>query len=135
VQSIQRGEFFFSRRALREAIIWGDTQLKIHLARLAELEYLVTHRTKNNGFEYELVYDIAGSNDSLRFPCLADIEALRCAYDGARSGQKVAWSGSSRGAVAPRSVAGRGNESPAKPLSITVTADVEDDATKNHCQR
>jgi len=134
-QSIQRTDFFFSRRALREAITWGDTQLKIHLARLAELEYLVTHRTKTNGFEYELVYDMAGADDSLRFPGLADIEALRCAYDGARSGQTAAWSGSGRGAVAPRSVGGRVNQSPAKIDSVSVSDDMPDTGSKTHLLR
>ena len=132
---INRTDFRFSRRALREAITWGDTQLKMHLARLAELEYLVTHRSKNNGFEYELVYDVAGADDSLRFPGLADIEALRCAYDGARSGQTAAWSGSGRGLVAPRSGGGRGNELPAKADSISVSGDMPDAASKTHLLR
>ena len=129
---IKRADFRFSRRALREAITWGDTQLKMHLARLSELEYLVTHRSKNNGFEYELVYDVAGADDSLRFPGLADIDALRCAYDGARSGSKEAWSGSGRGAVAPRSGGGRGDELPAKPLYIRVADDMSDTGGKTH---
>ena len=132
---VKRSDFHFSRRALREAITWGDTQLKIHLARLAELEYLVTHRSKNNGFEYELVYDMAGADDSLRFPGLADIGALRCAYDGARSGSKDAWSGSGRGLVAPRSGGGRDNESPAKAGSISVSGDMPDTGSKMHLLR
>jgi len=132
---VKRADFRFSRRALREAITWGDTQLKMHLARLAELEYLVTHRSKNNGFEYELVYDMAGADDSLRFPGLADIEVLRCAYDGARSGGKDAWSGSGRGAVAPRSGGGRGDQSPAKPLPIRLADDMPDTDGKTHLLR
>ena len=131
-QKINRADFHFSRRALREAITWGDTQLKIHLARLAELEYLVTHRTKCNGFEYELVYDMAGADNSLRFPGLADIEALRCAYDGARSGQTAAWSGSGRGAVGPRSGGGRDNELPVKPSSTGIAEDMPDDDSETH---
>jgi len=132
---VKRADFRFSRRALREAITWGDTQLKMHLARLAELEYLVTHRSKNNGFEYELVYDMAGADDSLRFPGLADIEVLRCAYDGARSGGKDAWAGSGRGAVAPRSGGGRGDQSPAKPLPIRLADDMPDTDGKTHLLR
>ena len=31
---------------LRALTGWGDTQLKVHLARLAELEYLLVHRVK-----------------------------------------------------------------------------------------
>ncbi|OGS99453.1 MAG: DNA primase [Gallionellales bacterium RIFCSPLOWO2_12_FULL_59_22] len=132
---VKRADFHFSRRALREAINWGDTQLKLHLARLSELEYLVTHRSKTNGFEYELVYDMAGADDSLRFPGLADIEALACAYDGARSGSKEAWSGSGRGAVAPRSGGGRVDESPAKPLPIRLADDMPETNSKTHLLR
>jgi hypothetical protein len=134
-QKVKRNELRFSRRQLREAITWGDTQLKIHLARLAELEYLVTHRSKCNGFEYELVYDMADADNGLRFPGLADIEALACAYDGARSGLKEAWSGSGRGPVGPRSVGGRGDESPAKPYSTGVSADMPDTDSKTHLLR
>ncbi len=129
---IKRSDFHFSRRALREAIHWGDTQLKIHLARLAELEYMVTHRSKNNGFEYELVYDVVDSDDRLRFPGLADMKVLAHAYDVSRSGQTAAWSGSGRGAVGPRSVAGRGNEIVPMPSAIRDTQEIEDEDTKTH---
>ena len=134
-QKVKRTDFHFSRRALREAITWGDTQLEIHLARLAELEYLVTHRTKCNGFEYELVYDMADADNGLRFPGLADIEALACAYDGARSGQTAAWSGSGRGPVGPRTVGGRDNESPAKPSSTGIAEDMHDTDNETHLLR
>ena len=131
-QSIKRTDFFFSRRALREAINWGDTQLKIHLARLAELEYLVTHRTKCNGFEYELVYDMADADNILRFPGLADIAALKYAYDVARSGQNTGRSGSGRHVVGGQPGGGRADESPAKPLSARVADDVPDTGSKTH---
>jgi DNA primase len=46
----------FTRRELREVTKWGDTQLKIHLARLVELEYLLLHRGgRGLTFEYELL--------------------------------------------------------------------------------
>ena len=52
----------FTRRALREATGWGDTQLKLHLARLVELEYLLMHRAeRGQGFVYELLYDGDGT--------------------------------------------------------------------------
>jgi hypothetical protein len=66
--AVKRADLRFSRRALREAIDWGDTQLKLHLARLVELEYLVAHRTKTGGFDYELVYDLGDGQSALRFP-------------------------------------------------------------------
>jgi DNA primase len=131
-QKLRRADLCFSRRCLREAIDWGDTQLKLHLARLVELEYLVAHRTKTGGFEYELVYDVAGDETRLRFPGLADIEALAHAYDGARSGQNDAWSGSGRGLVGPRSGAGRADASSAKPASMRVPAETGEDDAQTH---
>jgi hypothetical protein len=106
-QAMNRGDVRFSRRSLREAIAWGDTQLKLHLARLAELEYLVVHRTRTGGFEYELVYDVGSADGTLRFPGLIDIEALRHAYDPARSGATEARSAPGRSVVGGRSVPGR----------------------------
>ena len=38
-----RTDFRFSRREVREHTGWGHTQLKVHLHRLEELEYLIVH--------------------------------------------------------------------------------------------
>ena len=119
---MRRGEVRFARRALREAIAWGDTQLKIHLARLSEMEYLAVHRARANGFEYELVYE-AGDDGVLRFPGLADIETLKYAYDTERSGQNTAWSAPGRPPVGGRSGGGRGGEMPAEPINASFPED------------
>jgi DNA primase len=131
---LKRADLRFSRRALREAIAWGDTQLKVHLARLVELEYVVAHRGKTGGNEYELVYDVAGADNTLRFPGLADTQALAHAYDGVRSGQNTARSALGRGLVGPRSVGGRGSASADKPASMRVAAlNPDDDAQTHSC--
>jgi hypothetical protein len=140
---IRRTDYRFSRRQLREAIHWGDTQLKIHLARLSELEYLVAHRTKTGGFEYELVYALqevpsggdTADADTLRFPGLIDIEALQCAYDAARSGQDEPQSAPGRGAVGPRSAGGRGEESAADAQSERVSGDLPGASDDTHCSQ
>ena len=131
-RSMTRTSLRFSRRTLREAINWGDTQLKIHLARLLELEYLVAHRTHTNGFDYELVYDVAGAGDTLRFPGLADIDALARAYDAGRSGQGATRSAHGRGAVGPWSVGGRVDGSSAEPASTRVSDDATPSTSKTH---
>ncbi len=135
--AVKRADVRFSRRALREAIDWGDTQLKLHLARLVEMEYLIAHRTRTGGFDYELVYDVADAQGTLRFPGLADIEVLRSAhdsaYDLARSGQNDPRSAPGRGAVAPRSVGGRDGASAAKPVPMRVAAENADDGAELHC--
>ncbi len=133
--AIQRADYRFSRRVLREAIAWGDTQLKIHLARLAELEYLVTHRTKANGFEYELVYDMIADDSTLRFPGLTDIEALRCHYDVARSGQTASRSESGRPVAGAKSVGSRANEFPENPREPATLDDTPQATHETHLLR
>ncbi|KOY60194.1 DNA primase, partial [Photorhabdus heterorhabditis] len=51
-----RHEMLFTRKMLRDAVQWGDTQLKIHLSRLVEMEYLLLHR-RGLTFVYELLFD------------------------------------------------------------------------------
>jgi len=55
-QSIVQTDFQFTRRQAREAIGWGDTQMKIHLGRLVEMEFLLAHRGRQGQtFLYELL--------------------------------------------------------------------------------
>lgn len=56
--AIPRSEVRFSRREVREATAWGDTQLRVHLDRLVAMEYLLVHRgQRGQSFVYELLYD------------------------------------------------------------------------------
>jgi len=109
---MSRAMYRFTRRELREVTKWGDTQLKIHLARLVELEYLLLHRGgRGLTFEYELLYDgAAESADAARVSGLIDVEALRRSYDAHRSGVNDHRSGSGRPPVGGRSGGGRGDE-------------------------
>jgi DNA primase catalytic core len=133
-QGIGRADFRFSRRGLREAIQWGDTQLKLHLARLVEMEYLVAHRTRTGGFDYELVYALGDADGLLRLPGLADIDQLARAYDLARSGSNATRSAPGRGVVGGRSGAGRAEPSAANPALVRLPADCEPDEAKTHIQ-
>ena len=109
-KKIERGDVCFTRRHLREFTGWGDTQLKVHLGRLAELEYVLTHRADHGqGFVYELVYDGGGKDGSRFLPGLIDVEKLRaaCAYDAGQSGQNGERSGAGRPPVGGWPGAGR----------------------------
>ena len=58
--AVDRADHRFSRRDIREFTGWGHTQLKVHLKRLEELEYLLVHRGgRGQSFVYELLYDAA----------------------------------------------------------------------------
>jgi len=105
-RKIDRDVFLFSRRDVREFTGWSNTQLHIHLKRLEDLEYLLTHRSdRGQGFVYELVYDGQG-RDGRPFVCgLLDVEKLRAAHDYGekRSGFGAPDSGSIRGVFGPSS--------------------------------
>lgn len=93
VRDETRAAFRFTRRDVRAATSWGDTQLKIHLARLVELEYVIAHRGRNGTFEYELLY--SGDGDSKPHLCgLLDPEKLT--IGGSRSASEEGQSGSGR---------------------------------------
>ncbi len=57
-QHLPRADIRFSRKDVRDASGMSDTQLRVHLERLVQLEYILTHRgTRGQSFEYELLYD------------------------------------------------------------------------------
>jgi DNA primase len=87
-QSIQRSQCRFSRRMLREAIQWGDTQLRVHLERLLELEYLLAHREGPGGkYVYELVYTVATAHEAgehrAHLAGLMDVAQLQALHEAA----------------------------------------------------
>ena len=118
-QQVPRAAYRFSRRRVREVTKWGDTQLKIHLARLTELEYTLVHRGgRGQSFEYELLYDGEAEETGPHVSGLIDVEALRQAcgaqhYDAERSGSAHQQSALGRGAVGGPSGPGREDEFPA----------------------
>jgi hypothetical protein len=114
---IGRSDFRFSRKAVREYTSWGNTQLKIHLQRLEELEYLLVHRGgRGQSFVYELQYEGQGQKGEAFLMGLIDVEKLGKGDEGGSdldkksgvlddwSGLKIKKSGSSRPQVGGVSV-------------------------------
>ncbi|EKT5601612.1 toprim domain-containing protein [Escherichia coli] len=95
-----REAMLFTRKQLRDAVQWGDTQLKIHLARLVEMEYLLVHR-RGLTFCYELLFDGDGNADAAHLCGLIDVPETP--YDVARSGEAVKQSASGRAVVGGQS--------------------------------
>jgi energy-coupling factor transporter ATP-binding protein EcfA2 len=57
-QKIEQGQFRFSRKSLRQQMGWTYDQLRVHLERLVNMEYVLVHRGgRGQSFEYELLYD------------------------------------------------------------------------------
>jgi DNA primase len=88
-QGITRTDTRFSRREVREYTNWSDFQVKMHMHKLEELEYVLVHRGgRGQSFVYELLYDGAGRDGKPFLMGLVDVETLECAYDGKKEHQK-----------------------------------------------
>ena len=83
-RGLQRDDVRVTRRQLREHCAWGDTQLKVHLARLCDLEHVIAHRDGRT-VGYELVWDGRGGDGAPVLSGLLDPIQLQ-AYDVDRSG-------------------------------------------------
>jgi DNA primase len=96
---MERKDFFFSRRDVRQYTGWGDTQLRVHLGRLEDLEYLLVHRGgRGQSFVYELVFERSAGDEKPVLPGLIDVEKLRIhEYDKKNAGLEGRFAGSKRG--------------------------------------
>ncbi len=100
-KNIPRSDYRFSRRDVRAYTGWGDTQLKVHIKRLENMEYLLIHRGgRGRQFIYELLYNHEGQNGDAFLMGLVDIETLKKQVnDDNKSGLKANLSGLSRSQV------------------------------------
>jgi len=137
--ALKRTDLRFTRRQLREVTGWGDTQLKVHLSRLADLEYVLVHRGAPGpsggvgGFHYELLYDGDGTSDAPFLMGLSGTVAGEAvAYDPVRSGTGPVRSPLGRASVGPRSGVGRGDGIPAIRPDPGLCGDPAAEAAKTH---
>jgi DNA primase len=101
-QALERTEYRFTIRDVREATGWSYTQVRVHLDRLVELEYVLVHRGgRGQQFVYELLYDGQGEDGRPFLVGLIDVEALGAeeagTTTGGLSGSEEENAGGSRG--------------------------------------
>jgi len=125
-QKMERSDYRFSRRDVRAFTGWGDTQLKIHLHRLEEMEYLLIHRGgRGQSFVYELMFARPTDGGKPVLGGLIDMDVLsKHRYDEKKSGQTEQRSGSSRPKVGGVSGAVKTLPSPI-PMRVPEEADFE----------
>lgn len=128
-QGIAQSHYRFSRRDIRDHTGWSDGQLKIHCARLTELEYLLVHRGgRGQSLVYELLYD-GDLNDGKHLMGLIDVERL--SYDSEKSGQIEQKSAPSQGQVRPKSEGCQGAEKSANPSTDNELDEDDDESEEN----
>lgn len=134
---LRRAEVRFSRRELREVLAWSDTQLRVHLERLSELEYVLAHREGAGGkFVYELLYD--GDGEAL--PHLSGLIDTTTMVKSRDPGSEVAGSqaqvaGRLRGDRGPVAGGSRTAKTPDSAVVPSAYDDARDPSARTHVSR
>jgi hypothetical protein len=115
-QGAQRADVRFTRAQVRAHTALSDTQCRVHLDRLAELEYLLSHRgRRGQSYEYELLHDASADSAGPHLAGLIDVQAL----------QSTATTASSRGAedgfAGPTRPQNGGNAGPSRSAESSAT--------------
>jgi len=127
-QGVERSDYRFSRRDVRDFTGWGNTQLKVHLKRLEELEYLLVHRGgRGQSFVYELLHGLPAEPGPRFLAGLIDVDQLRRK----RSGPNGEKSGRGRPQVGVKSGLGRGEESSANADDSRTAGDFQGEVDQN----
>jgi hypothetical protein len=121
-QKIERTDYRFSRRDVRAFTSWSDSQLKNHLGRLQDMEYLIVHRGgRGQSLVYELFFERPADESQPTLP------GLEQGYDAKKSGLEGQKSGGSLGQVWGVSGDGLGDKSP---VSMRLAVPFYEDALK-----
>lgn len=73
-RAVARCDLRFFQRDVREWTGWTDFQVKVHLRKLVEMEYVLIHRGgRGQSFVYELLYDGGGKSGKPFLPGLIDL--------------------------------------------------------------
>ncbi len=128
-QGVPQREVRFARGELRAATRTSDTQLKVHLARLAEMEYLLIHRAeRGQGYVYELLYD-GDTQEGVHLSGLIDVQALKTqkqpqtrTYDAQRTALGAEQSAPGRGVAGGKSGGSPEEKTAARPHETRLCA-------------
>lgn len=137
-QAIPQAEVRFTRRDVRAWTGWGDTQLRVHLTRLHELEYLVAHRgMRGQSFEYELAFDGDTGTEAPHLVGLIDADDLAqpATTTASSRGSAPQFAVPSRGQNAPNAAPSRASPSADKPALARLAPEEADDEPQTHALR
>jgi hypothetical protein len=129
-QQVRVGDVRFTRKDVREATGWSDTQLRVHLDRLTEMEYLIAQRgMRGVSFEYELLYDGA-CNEKPHLSGLIDAAAMNTTASS--RGDDPQFAGPTRGQNAPNAGTSRGSKRAETPALVRRFEHLPSEDTKTH---
>ncbi len=132
-QALQRSDYRFSRRDIREFTDWGNTQIRVHMDRLTDMEYLIAHRGgRGQSFVYELLYDGKDQQNKVHLNGLINTDVLKKQhYDNNNAGEMQPLTGSKRSQNGAKTGGSRTNKTTAK-ASNNKTLEKSDAETKEN---
>jgi post-segregation antitoxin (ccd killing protein) len=115
-QRLKQSDYRFSRKDVRHASGWTDFQVKKHMQRLEEMEYVLIHRgRRGQSYEYELLYQGEGEHEPSFLMGLIDPSKLN--YDAKKEPPKQNNEPPSSPQSARKKPSGSGPKKAAKPAS------------------
>jgi DNA primase catalytic core len=137
-KQLLRNDIRLSRKEIRALTGWGDTQLRAHLERLLQMEYLLAYREGNGGsYRYELLYDgdtvqtlyLSGLLDPAKLQASAESSNTTMAKSRGDGSEVAGRLRGGSGPVAPRS---QDQKKPAKPDAAQDTAIISAKSEETH---
>ncbi len=130
---IKISDYRFTRKEVRDVTGWGNTQLKVHLSRLEDMEFLALHSmSRSKAIVYELRFDGSVESDDPHLMGLIDVAVLRNdGYDKQKSGVKKEKSVQGRPQVGAVSGVGRAAETTKNTEKNSVQIDLVEEITKS----
>jgi len=103
-EKIGQSAYRFTRKQIRNHSGWGNTQIKVHLDRLEDMEYLIGHGGgRGKIIDYEMIYQGEGQNDKPFLMGLIDVNKLKKQrYDAKKTGVKGEFTGPKRPQNGPK---------------------------------
>jgi hypothetical protein len=88
--TIKKTDYRFTRKDIRHFIGWTDFQVKTHIRKLEDMEYVLVHRgRRGQSFIYELLYNGEGQDKEPFLMGLIDVAQLKQHYDTNKVHQKA----------------------------------------------
>jgi DNA primase catalytic core len=135
-ENVEKRLVRFSQRDVREHTHWGQTQIKVHMKRLEEHEYVLGHRGRGPVVMYELAH---AGDDGERMVIgsgkgggTSTYERARSGSGGSRSGSEVARSGSGRASVGPALARSESSQSAEKTAPLAVNGAARSVSAETH---
>lgn len=139
-EKIEQSAYRFTRRQVRHACGWTDFQVKKHMRRLEELEYVLVHSgSRGKSIVYELLYNGEGQDGELFLMGLLDVKKLRYDVEKAplkpkKAPLKPKKAPSSSPQSAPKLPPSSTGENTKKPINTGANGDSEEKIPKSTSQ-